>query len=305
MSSRPLIGYCFLLSLVVAAPGQGTAETFKLTDLVPQVDRSGWETAEEITEYSPDSLYEYLNGGAPQYLSYGFRQLINARWAYQGDDLRSVTLDLFEMQSSLGAFGIYSSGRPRSASVREWGAEGYRTGTIAAAWKGTIYVHGSADEDDPALIEFLEYVITRAVGSVPGEAELPWIVKALPSANRVPFSDRFVGKDLFGHSFLPGGVLAEYPLGEGLQGLLFISDLATVKNANEARDRLFEYESERGSIVAESQIGGTKLIWAKDPGLGAGAFAQFERFVFGLWGSPESPATKTLLAELIQNLKRE
>jgi hypothetical protein len=285
--------------------GQGMGESSKLVDLVPKVDRSGWKVAEEIAEYSPESLYEYLNGGAPQYLSYGFVQLISTRWSYRGDDLRSVTLDLYAMQSPLGAYGIYSSGRPRSASVREWGAEGYRSGTIAAAWKGDVYVHGSADENDPVLIEFLEHVIARAVNAVPGEPQLPWIVKALPSANRVPFSDRFVGKDLFGHSFLPGGVIAEYRLGEGFEGLLFISDLATDEKAKEARDRLVQYEEERGSIVAESQIGGTKLIWVEDPGLGSGAFSQFERFVFGLWGSPESPATRTLLKKLIQNLEEE
>jgi hypothetical protein len=68
---------------------------------------------------------------------------------------------------------------------------------------------------------------------------------------------------------------------------------------------LLEYESERGSIVAESQIGGTKLLWVEDPGLGLGAFSQFERFVFGLWGSPETPAARALLKELIQNLEKE
>ena len=305
MSLRLLIGCCVWLTLEVAASGQRVGDAFKLADLVPKVDRSGWKVAEEITEYSPESLYEYLNGGAPQYLSYGFVQLINTRWNYRGNDLRSVTLDLYAMQSPLGAYGIYSSGRPRSAAVREWGAEGYRSGTIAAAWKGDVYAHGSADENDPDLIEFLEHVIARAVDSVPGEGQLPWIVKALPSANRVPFSDRFVGKDLFGHSFLPGGVLAEYPLDEGIEGLLFISDLASDDEASEARDRLVKYESERGSIVAESQVEGTKLIWVEDPGLGPGAISQFEHFVFGLWGSPESPATRALLKELIQNLRME
>ncbi len=305
MSLRWLIAGSFWLILALDTVGQDADRAFELADLVPDADRSGWEMAEESAEYFPESLYEYLNGGAPQYLSFGFQKLINTRYVYQGDDLRSVTLDLFEMQSPLGAYGIYSSGRPRTASVHDWGVEGYRSGTIAAAWNGNEYVHGSADENDPVLIELLDRVIAHAVGAVPGEPQMPWMVKVLPSADRIPFSDRYVGKDLLGHSFLPGGVLAEYNLGEGAEGLLFVSDLIAPPKAKKAFDRLFEYESERGKVVGQSAIEGTRLRWVEDPGLGQGAFAQFDRFVIGLWGSPDTPAVRTLLTELIRNLQGE
>ena len=305
MNLQLLIVGVFQLTLALGTFGQNAGDVLKLSDLVPDADRSGWEMAEEITEYSPESLYEYLNGGAPQYLSLGFRKLINVRYVYQGDDLTSVTLDLFEMESPLGAYGIYSSGRPRTASVQGWGAEGYRSGTVAAAWNQNVYVHGSADENDPVLIEFRDRVIARSVGAVSGEAQLPWMVKVLPSADRIPFSDRYVGKDLLGHSFLPGGVLAEYSLGEGVKGLLFVSDLVAPPKAKEASDRLFEYESERGKVVGQSAIESATLRWVEDPGLGPGTFAQFGRFVIGLWGSPDTPATKALLTELIENLQKE
>jgi len=305
MNLQLLIVGAFWPILMLGTFGQDTNEALNLSDLVPTADRSGWEMVEEFTEYSPESLYEYLNGGAPQYLSFGFRKLVNVRYVYQGDDLRSVTLDLFEMESPLGAYGIYSSGRPRTASVRDWGAEGYRSGTIAAAWNRNVYVHGSADENDPALIEFLDRVIARAVGEVPGKAQMPWMVKVLPSADRIPFSDRYVGKDLLGHSFLPGGVLAEYSLGEGVKGLLFVSDLVTPPKAIEASDRLLEYESERGKVVGQLAIEGTTLHWVDDPGLGPGAFAQSDRFVLGLWGSPDTPAVRVLLSELIRNLQKD
>jgi len=303
-----LFSFCKILmgvALAAGSLGQEGRESIEVTDLLPRPDLPGWQLAGETSEYSPDSLYEYLDGAAPQYLSYGFQRLVSARYSYQGDDLRSVTLDLFEMQSPLGAYGIYSSGRPRSASLRDWGTEGYRSGTIAAAWSRNFYVHGSADEEDSTLVEFLERVVSGAIDSVRGESELPWMVRVLPARSRVPLSDRYVGKDLLGHSFLPGGLLAEYQLEDEVRGVLFVSDLRTSTRAREACELLLEYESNRGSVLDESVVEDTTFRWVKDPGMGVGAFGQVNRFVAGLWGTSETQEAKALLTELIRNLKPE
>jgi hypothetical protein len=118
---------------VPAAPG--------VTTLVPAAaDLEGWTVAEGPLTFRRDSLYEYLDGAAPRYLDYGFREAVHVRYALGGDPQAAVTLDVFDMGSTLGAFGIYSSARPPGVEPRPWGAEGYRSGTVAAAWKGPFYV---------------------------------------------------------------------------------------------------------------------------------------------------------------------
>ena len=37
------------------------------------VEIPGWQIAEGPVSYPPDDLYEYLDGGAERYLTYGFR----------------------------------------------------------------------------------------------------------------------------------------------------------------------------------------------------------------------------------------
>jgi len=115
-----------------AAGGGGLAE------LLPKASSmDGWRIADGPTDYDSETLYEYLNGGAPLYLEFGFKGMVHVRYQLGDDSLSSVTIDVYDMGSDLGAFGLYRSGRPPRAEVRDWGAEGYRSGTVAAAWKGT------------------------------------------------------------------------------------------------------------------------------------------------------------------------
>jgi hypothetical protein len=270
-------------------------------DLLPAIPNgSDWAWAEEPTQYKPDNLFEYLNGGAPQYLSYGFVNLAHARYAYKGQDLSSVTLDIFDMGSPLGAYGIYSSGRPREISKRSWGAEGYRSGSVASGWKGRVYLHASADEDTPVLIAGLEMLMDQAAAAVPGKSTWPVELAALPETRFIAGSDRYIGKDLLGHSFLPGGFLANYEM-DGTEGLLFISDLRTTEEANRAFDLLYSFESDRGKIVKQGKIGDVSF-WTEDPGLGFGIVIRRKTYVGGLWGIEDPKIAEAIVEELDRNL---
>ena len=51
-----------------------------------------WGVAEGPTRFAPDSLWEYLNGGAPRYEAYGFERLIHVRYQLGDDPLASINL---------------------------------------------------------------------------------------------------------------------------------------------------------------------------------------------------------------------
>ena len=65
--------------------------------------------------YDSETLFEYLNGGAPLYLDFGFQSMVHARYQLGDDSLSSVTIDVYDMGSDLGAFGLYRSARPPEA----------------------------------------------------------------------------------------------------------------------------------------------------------------------------------------------
>lgn len=285
------------------APSADVAQ-LDVARLVPPVSgMPEWTIAEELARYSPDTLFEYVNGAAPQYLSYGFEKLAHIRYAYRGDDLSSVTLDIYDMGSQLGAYGIYSAGRPREISPQEWGAEGYRSGTVAMAYKSHVYVCASADDERPALVAMLESLMSQVTSSIPGDNSKPAILSVLPPRGLIPHSDRYIGKDLLGHSFLPGGFLASYEF-EEREGLLFFSDLESPSAADEALGRLRTYEEEHGKVSDGSGLIGAGILWAEDPGLGLGAVTRVGRYVAGIWGVPSRPVAEEILGNLVANLEQ-
>jgi hypothetical protein len=141
-----------------------------LAGLLPNVSSmDGWQIADGPTTYDSETLFEYLNGGAPLYLDFGFEGMVHVRYQLGDDSLSSVTLDVYDMGSDLGAFGLYRSGRPPGDEVRDWGAEGYRSGTVAAAWKGGVSIHAQADDEQPELIEAMEALVEQVANAVVGD----------------------------------------------------------------------------------------------------------------------------------------
>lgn len=255
MKTRTLWCFAVLAALLACAQEEPPALTgLDLESLFPEPSfLEGWQLAEGPSSFSPDTLWEYLNGGAPRYEAYGFERLVHIRYQLGDDPLASVIADVYDMGSELGAFGIYRSIRPSDAAVRTWGAESYRSGTVAAAWKGAVFVHVAADDDRPELIEMAEKLGAQVCAGVVGEVSRPDILHPLPPEGLVPHSERYVASDLLGHAVLKGGVLATYEI-EGDEGELFFSELGDEAVAQEALEA-FRREKERWAEVVKTAVG--------------------------------------------------
>jgi hypothetical protein len=218
------------------------------------------------------------------YLKYGFRSLTQTRYQFGDDPFASVTLDVFDMGSELGAFGIYRSIVPPETELKKWGAEGYRSGTIAAAWKGSFYVHGEADDERPELVEGLDRVVGLAVEAVEGSVSFPPILDVFPSDGLRAGSERYVAADLFGHAFLPGGFVAGYEV-DGGQAELFFSRLSSVAEAEDALGRLRAHQEQWGELGAEVDDLGSGGFRFTDPGLGPGVVVRSGNSIAGAYGA--------------------
>ena len=273
-----------------------------LVDLLPAASSmDGWQIADGPTEYDSEGLFEYLNGGAPLYLDFGFQAMVHVRYQLGDDPLASVTLDVYDMGSDLGAFGLYRSGRDPEAEVRPWGAEGYRSGTVVATWKGSVSIQAQADDEQPKLIEAMEALVTRVADSVDGGTSLPRIIDVLPSEGLVPTSERLVARDLMSHAFLPGGVLATYRVADN-EGTLFFSELAGEPAVTEAMAGLRDHQERWGEIGEDIDSIGDGGFSFADPGLGSGAVVSTGFYVVGIHGDLLWDVQMNLLAQLVDNL---
>jgi len=299
VKARHLWRVAVLIALVACAqekpPGPAGVE---LEGLLPEASSlEGWRIAEGPTSYTPDTLWEYLDGGAPRYEAYGFERMIHSRYQLGDDPLSSVIADVYDMGSELGAFGIYSSIRPPDATFQSWGAEGYRSGTVAAAWRGQVFVHVVADDERPELIEMTQILVAHVCDEVTGSVSPPTILQPLPPDGLVPHSERYEATDLLGHAALRGGVLATYEVG-GSRGELFFSELENEAEAEEAL-QAFRREEERWAEVADAPDG----FRFQDPGAGSGTVLRAGRFVAGVHGDLSFEAQEGLLERLIERLR--
>jgi len=295
----------FVGAFLAIGCGAGEEPSFNgtgLSDLLPAASSmDGWQITDGPTNYDSEGLFEYLNGGAPLYLDFGFEGMVHVRYQLGDNSLSSVTLDVYDMGSDLGAFGLYRSGRPPGAEVRDWGAEGFRSGTVAAAWKGDVFTQAQADDDRPELIEAMEDMVAQVTKSASGSTSVPQIVHLLPSDGLVPLSERLVAKDLMSHAFLPGGVVATYEVADK-EGTLFFSELAGEPAVTEAMAGLRAHHEQWGEIGEDIDSIGDGGFRFSDPGLGTGAVVSAGFYVVGVHGSFPSDVQMDLLGRLVENL---
>ena len=90
---------------------------------------TGWKQVGEIQSFDPNTLYEYINGGADLYLAYDFQELKVAE--YQNDKKAAVTVEVYRHRTPTQAFGIYSQERFPGANFIDVGIQGYLEKQVA------------------------------------------------------------------------------------------------------------------------------------------------------------------------------
>lgn len=291
------------LMLACAGPDPPSQARSVLVDLLPTAaEVPGWRAVEGPVCYLPDDLYEYLDGGAERYLTSGFRELVHVRFQNGADPVTGVTVDIFDMGDALGAFGVFRSASAAGAEWVEWCAEGYRSGTVAAAWKGSTYIHGEVDDERPESLRLRDELIARACDRIGGGAALPAVLHSLPADGKVAHSERWVACNLLGHSFLGAGVLATYAVG-GDEAQLYFSDTGSESEATRAVALLGAHHAEWGEVVGEVESIGVEGFRYTDATLGSGIVVRAGRFVAGVHGDLPHDAQQRLLAGLVEGLQ--
>jgi hypothetical protein len=191
-------------------------------------DRSGeWIRAAEIQLFNAGDLWEFINGAAEQFLTYGFQELATAR--YTSDQTRTVVVaEVYRMEDARGAFGIYRQEASPKARAVALGVEGRASSNTIRFWTGTFYVKlttppGGGRQRE---IEALGAAIAKSLGAAGG---LPEEVRWFPPAGQLPDSVKYIPADALGQASFTHAFEAKYEgTGEGVTAMIvpFDSDAA-------------------------------------------------------------------------------
>jgi hypothetical protein len=136
----------------------------------------GWKWDGKEMKYDSKTLFKYIDGAAELYLAYGFQNLTARR--FERSNQPPLTVELYEMDSSEDAFGVFSFEHQDEAVGI--GQESEFGGGLLRFWKGkyfaSIYAEGEGAESESGILE-----IGRVVAnSIPAAGQEPKLVGSIP-----------------------------------------------------------------------------------------------------------------------------
>jgi hypothetical protein len=195
-----------LLSLLLAA-GTAGAQDYLNCHFAP-----GWEPSGAKRQYSADNLFEYKDGAAEGYLSFGFVRMQGITCASGGSTL---DIDVSEMSDADSAYGMFAANLDTSLPVAKIGMGGQVQKQSASFAKGKYYVElvevaaNSDNDDTPTMKAFAGRMLDRLEGRETPPEVLDWFAKE--DLTQV----RLVPESVLGLRELKHGYVAKYKQGQG------------------------------------------------------------------------------------------
>ncbi|MDR2683485.1 MAG: hypothetical protein LBB64_06425 [Dysgonamonadaceae bacterium] len=140
-----------------------------------------WQVSDWL-DYEGKALFDYINGGAELYLSYGLVGMTGCK--YNGDELPQITVEIYEMTSPANAFGVYTQSRDKEEYAYGQGSQS--SDDFILFWKDKYYVIITAEKAMPASEKAMHRIASLIDKAIPGTGRIPAIVDALPKDGLAP-----------------------------------------------------------------------------------------------------------------------
>lgn len=145
------------------APSARAADAPPAGAIVPP-EGEGVTLVGEPMVYYGDELYDYINGGAPHFIEYGFEEVASQELQFAE---HTYIFDVYRLADPLGAFGLFTTRAPEGAPMI-----GVFPNSSLTAFQGLV-AHGpyffdiSAYETGPWVGEEIATLLSRATAGMP------------------------------------------------------------------------------------------------------------------------------------------
>jgi hypothetical protein len=133
-------------------------------------------------DFTGEALYDYINGGAELYLSYGLTGMTGCK--YNGEGLPQITVEVYEMTAPKNAFGVYTQSRDREERAYGQGSQSFDD--FILFWKDKYFVILTTHKATPESRDALKHLASLVEKAIPGEGEIPALVAELPAEGLTP-----------------------------------------------------------------------------------------------------------------------
>jgi len=247
---------------------------------------AGWEQRGATRHYTPDNLFEYLDGSAEGYILYGLVEMQGLTCRSKGG---SITFDVFEMNDADSAYGVFTSNLDPQMPIERIGMGGQVLPRRALFSKGKYYVELAANPTKggtAALRAFATGAEKRITGRTTPPAALSWF----PTAKLA--SVRLIPESVLGLRLLKRGFVAHYE-----QGQAFVVMEASPASAA----AVFSQLRQRFAEAAPAHLA-DESFQADDQYLGGLCMFRKGRYIGGFANTPDAKAATAQAASLAEHI---
>jgi hypothetical protein len=153
--------------------------------LPDQID--GWSAKPEDSFFDAQTIFDYIDGAGELYLAYKMRNCLSRRYLKTNDP--AIVLDIFELDSSDNAFGVFTHDQDGEPLDVGQGAL-YRVGWLSF-WKNRFFVSIYAEEETTASEDAVKKLGKLVASLITARGQKPKILLHLPSEGLQPRSIRY------------------------------------------------------------------------------------------------------------------
>jgi len=282
------------LSVVNLHPGE-------LKSLIPTTgELTPFIMSEDPQYYYPDNLYDYINGAAPIFNSYGMEEMVTFI-VMNKNDSSEIVVDIYGMQDSLNAFGIYSIERSPEYKTVSFGSDGFHSDVSLFFWQDTYYVKLMAYEDLPGTAESLTQLAGIISGKIPKRGSRPYIFSIFPEKEQIKASERYINQDVLGQEYFTNGYSIEYDHKEYSYHVFLIQGVTN----KQTKQNFLKYQTHisiNDQIINDNLSFGDQAFIGKDNYYGKMLFARKGTFIIGILGMEEQKIAEQIISGMLTRL---
>ncbi len=174
-------GMCIgVLLVLIAASAAAQQVPGDLSGYLPASGEvAGWKPSEAPKNYRGDKLFVMINGGADIYHEYGFTQVLSAEYADASG--KSLTLEIYEMESPAAAYGIYTFTIGAGGKALAIGQEALLEDYYLHFWKGNLLVTVIGQDSEEGTVQGVVALAKAVDGRIAKRGERPGLAGLLLS----------------------------------------------------------------------------------------------------------------------------
>ena len=230
-----------------------------LPAMVSDSTPKGWQIFDEVKQFTPENLYELINGRASLFIAYDMIRMTYVSFVNSDKTSQFINLSIYNMGTPTNAFGVFSAERSQGESPLELGRAGYRSDANYFIWKGQYYIRIISSENTDEFQRIGMDLARKVTDFLLDSGEQVWGLTALPLTDRMPESVQYFKVDAMGLDFMRNTYTATYRKGNTLV-TAFLSQQDSAESAQTKVVRYAAYAKKYGKGIDRLKAGEVELV---------------------------------------------